>query len=419
LDTVPVLAGWPVRPVIAIASRPTPPYTYDGFAVYDAPGAQYVWDAAGTRPAWTDATCEWSGFELEHGAPDEQGAIPAARFVCQLDNRTGQWSQWNADGTPGDFGPGQTVNVWAHNASGDWWLFSGTIARWDERGDDTVELEAFDVFSDLAQPIGQFTAGTAGDRPGPRTAAVLAAAGRSTIPTRTATGTVALTVQPSDRAPLEEIQTVVSSDGGLVYVDADGTLVTTDRGWRAGRTDQTAVPVFSDNVCTAPVVVWDPVLSTNDFGLADAVVLTNVAELHAQAPLSLYGAQYVQSFTDQQWTTQAEGDTLAAFLLAQQGQARLAVDEASVYLLDPRQTNLWAVVDWRRGDRLRFVHDVKTASGPARIDVTVVLAALTHTVTPDGWVMSFATSRAVTYTTPAVWDNVQYPWDDPTPTWTY
>ena len=222
------------------------------------------------------------------GGPDEQGNIPAARLVVQLDNRDGRWSTWQADGAPAYTGAGQLVHLWAHNASGDWWLFSGRIARYDQRADDTVELEAFDVASDLAQPVGTYTPGAAGDFPGARLTAIVAAmpTGVVAVPTRFDGGVNRLTAQPTEQAPLEEMQTVAASDGGLVYVDADGTVVSVGRAWRAGRTDQVTVPVVSDNVCTVPVVVWDPVIFELDANLAETVRLENVAGLKATAQRS-------------------------------------------------------------------------------------------------------------------------------------
>lgn len=423
LDPVATIAGWPVRPVIAVEQRQEPVYVWDDLTQWDR-GA--VWDVGAVWPPYRDATCAWSGLELEHGAPDDQGNIPASRLVCQLDNRDGSWSAWRADGTPAFTGAGQMVHVWAHNATGDWWLFSGRIARWDQRADDTVELEAFDVFSDLALPIGTYTPGVAGDLPGLRMTAILAAAavGPAPIARRLDVGTNHLTAQATEQAPLEELQTVAGSDAGEVYVDADGALVYVGRTWRNGRTDQTAIPVLSDNVCTVPVTVWDPLISSTDEHLADVVRLENVAGVKAVAAAPVAQGRYTVALTDQQWTTQAEGDTTAAAILAGQAPAgRFRVDGATLYLIGSGQPDLWRAVDWRRFDRLTFVHQQSVAGGlPAQVQLGLLLTAYTHTITPDGgWTITFQTSRAVTYVAPISWDLTLYTWDDPNPlaVWTY
>lgn len=368
---------------------------------------------------WRDATCAWTGLELERGGPDDHGMFPAGRLGVLLDNATGEWSQYNLDGSPSEFGPGMAVNVWAHNNDDDWWMFAGKIVRWDERGDDTVEFEAFDVFSDLATVIGTFTPGVAGDRAGARLNSITLAAGRSAVPHRFATGLVTLTAQPTDAAPLEEMQTVALSDGGVIYVDADGTLVFYDRSWRNGRNDQLALVVASDNVCTAPVIVWDAVLSTNDVGLADVVILENVAKLKAQFPATISGTVF--SATEQQWTTQDEGDTLANVIQVAQRQPRVAIDSFDLYLNDGNQPYLWQAVDWRLFDVLRFLHNSKVVGGTTLLDVSTLIVSVAHAITPDNWIMTVGTSRALSYIAPILWDNTTIFWDNPSPAavWSY
>jgi len=397
LDAVPTIARWPVRPVFAV-ERSLPWSYWDSgprVGTWDDPGT--IWDGG-----WRDATCSWTGAEIDSGEPDDNGNYPAARVVLQLDNADGSWSTLNTDGTPSDFGPGRRLQIWAHNAAGDWWLFAGRIARYDQRADDTVEIEAFDALSDLAQTIGTYTPGVAGDKAGARLAAILAAAGEAP-PTRFAVGLVSLTRQETELAPLEEMQTVCASDGGVMFADADGTLVSFDRTWLSGRTDQAAVPVAAFNVCSAPVHVWDPVMSTNDAGLADRVILENVAKLRAVAGTA---SGYTLSNTDGQWTTQAEGDNLAVFLLAQQSPRRVALDMFDLYLLDPNQPDLWRAVDWRRLDRIRYLHDQKTVgAGLRRVDITPLIDTIVHTITPDNWTMTVATARAVASPPPTLYDN--------------
>jgi len=401
------LAAWPVRPVFAIEQAPLPPYVWDDGSLWDTGP---VWDAATVLASWGDATCDFTGCEIEYGPPDDNGNVPATRCVLQLDNRSGRWGRYNIDGTPAAYGPGSQLWIWADEAAGPgaWWLFAGRIARYDERADDTIEIEAFDYFSDLAQPVGTYTAGANNDLPAARLTSIVAIAA-ATLLTRFAAGTVHLTAQPTDDAPLEQMQTVTGSDGGVLYGDADGTIVSTDRTWRTGRSDQTAVPTVSTNVCSAPIVLWDPELTTSDAGVAGRVVLENIAHLKATATAATPGP-FVLAVADQQWTTQAEGDLLAADLVAQMWQPRLAIETADLYLTDPAH-NLWAALDWRRFDRIRILHDSRTPGGVSRVDVLALIAHLSHSITPDGWVMSFGTTRALSYFAPIFWDS-NLAWDD-------
>jgi len=411
------LADWPVRPVFALEQSPVAPYTWNDGSVWN--DAATVWDAPSALPVWADATCDFTGCTIEADAPDDHGNFPAVRAVVQLDNRSGRWAQYNADGSPRDFGAGRQLWIWARSATDAWWLFAGRITRYDERADDTIEIEAFDYFADLAQPIGTMTPGVANDLPGVRSAAIVTIAQATALRTRFAAGTVKLTAQPTDAAPLEEIQLVTSSDGGVVFGDADGTIVSTDRLWRVGRSDQTVLPVISTNVCTAPLVVWDPVISTTDEQLAGTAILLNVAGLRSTATNPNTPGRQIYSETGQQWTTQVEGDVLAAWIVAQQWQPRISLDEADIYLTDPAHPSYVAAVGWRRLDRIRLLHDARTPTGTARVDVEVVLTAITDTITPDTWVRSIATSRAVTYTPGNGWDETLWTWDTPAAVWNY
>ena len=378
------LADWPVRPVIAIEAISAPPYVWDGGQLWDTVGQ--VWDGVSGSAAWVDATCDFTGCEITFDRPDESNNFPAGQCVIQLDNRSGRWASYNADGSPTDYGVGQQIWIWADEQAGPgaWWMFAGRVARWDEQSGDVIEIEAFDYLSDLAQPGGTMTPGADADLPAQRLTAITALAAGLTARTRFATGTVRLTRQATERAPLEEMQVVAGSDGGILYGDSDGTIVYADRLWRNGRLDQTAVPVVATNVCTAPIVLWDPVLSTTDNALASTVTLENVAGLKATA--SHPGLPYV-----------------------------LAIDTADLYLLEP---GLWPAVDWRRGDRIRLLHDSRTPTGTARIDVETVLITLAHSFTPDGWVMTIGTTRALAYYTRTTWDSGAV-WDDGVNVWGY
>jgi hypothetical protein len=371
---------------------------------------------------FVDATCTTQGIETDAGGPDDHGLFPAASAVVQLDNSTGEWSQYNSDGSLAGRGPGHEMAIWGrYRNGGEWWIFRGTISRWDEIGD-VVEVEAFDEFSNLAQPIGTYTPGANGQGPDARLQAILTAAGADSYPHAFAVGDVTLTAQATDAAPLEEMQTVALSDGGALFVDSDGTLRSTRRNWRNGRADQTEIPVTAANVCTADIVVWDAVLSTNDSGVADTVVLENIAKLRAQSPVGTIG-RMVFTETDQQWTTQVEGDSLAAFLWAAQQGARVNVDTFDLYLYDPDQPDLYRAIEWRLFDVLRFLHNYRdTTGGLSRLDVNTIISTISHSIIPFGnWIMTVGTSKALGSNGMLFWNPAgdPYVWDTPGAVWGY
>lgn len=422
LHTDPGLDVWPIRPVVAIAgARPVEVYD-DPLAVYDAAPLELEYDAD-VVPGFTDATCDVHGLETDTGHPDEGGNIAAGTAAVQLDNRTGAWSRYNSDGSLAGRGPGYELVIWAleRDTGQTDPMFRGTITAWNDLGD-TVEIEAFDAFSDLAQPIGTYTPGANGDTPAARLGAILTSAGKATIVHAFAPGAVTLTAQQTTAAPLDEMQTVVASDGGVLFADADGTLRSFARTWRAGRGDQTDFPVASANVCTADTVVWDAALSTNDSSAPDTVVLENVAHLHAQAPAGPLGRRVITD-TGQQWTTQAEGDTLAGFLATTLAGARVRVESFDLYLTAPTDADLYRAAGWRLFDLLRWLHDYRAADGTlARLDVNTVIVSIGHNVTMgDSWVMTVETTPAVGSNTILVWNppGDPYVWDTAGAVWGY
>ena len=413
-------AGRPVRPVIAISGR-RPVLEWDDPAlVWDDPMLEWDEDVV---PGFVDATCSLQGAETECGNPDDHFDFDTGHAVIQLDNRGGEWSRYNTDGTQSVYGPGYELAIWAADTDGATsWIFRGVITRWDDTAD-TVTVEAFDGFATLAQPIGTYTPGAAGQSVNTRIAAIMAAAGRTAMPARLDTpvaGDVTLTAQSTDAAPLEEMQAVASSDAGALICDADGAIVYYRRNWRTiGRQDQTTIPVVSDNVCTGPLVVWDAVLSTNDDGLANTVIFENVAKLHAVAPAGAAPAGVVFTETDHQWTTQIEGDTVAAIVQGAHSDPRVNVDEFSVYLFAPGA--FYTAAGWRLLDVCRFIHDNHATDGTIRLDINTLITSIAHDITADGWVMTVKTSKAMAANGALVWNPAgdPYVWDTPNAVWGY
>jgi hypothetical protein len=379
-----------------------------------------VWDMD-TAPGYTDATCDLQGAEVETGNPDDHWNFEPGHAVVQLSNLSGRWSRFDTAGNQTIYGPGRELAIWALDKDGvESWLFDGVITRYDDTGDSVV-IEAWDALATLAQPIGTYTPGVAGQTPGPRIGAIMAAAGRATLLARLAPGAVTLTAQQTTDAPLEEAQQVASSDGGVLFCDADGAVVYMARNWRAGRTDQTELPVASDNVCSVPVVVWDAILSNNDTGLAQTVIFENVAKLRAVAPAGGPITGVVFTETDHQWTTQTEGDTVAAVVYAAHSDATVNVEEFGLYLFDTTQPAMYTAARWRLLDVLRFIHDNHAQGGTIRLDVNTLVSTIEHDITADTWLMTCRTSKASNANLQRVWNPVGDPywWDAVNAVWGY
>ena len=431
------------RPIPSIVGPhpPTPPHPADLFVgIERLPLAAYTWDDDDTATKWDaaglvwddpsavapgqlyDATCSLAGMVIDHPGPDEQGRFAASTVTMTLANADGAWSQYDESGRLVFYAPGRRVDVWARYSGADHWLFSGAVARWAEQPDATVEIEAVDAFANLNQGIGEWQPGSYGQKPGDRLGAI-ATLVTYPNPYRFATGQVTLHAWLSTATPLEEMQAVAVSDGGILAVDPDGALLYRDRGWPTGRADQPAVVTVSDNLCTADAVVWDLTITTDD-ELANIVQLTNLEALtvEARGPASIDRyRRHTLEHTGDQWVTVAEGVELAAFLLAQQQPGPLRVDSFTLYLHDPQQV-LWPIgVELRRGDMIRLLHQQPAVGGTDLVDVNVITTAIRHELTPTTWVTQVGTTRAVSTNQQWRWDDPAITWDDPTdpPEWTY
>ena len=420
------IGRWPAKPRVVIERLPTYAYTWDDedpAVVWDAPGDVYLWDDPATGAGFVDAVCDFQAIEVEAGNPDELNLYASAKATVTLDNRSGDWSIYDESGRLVYFAPGRRLHLLADYAGAYWWLFSGVIDSWDVNADGSVTIEAHDRFALLAQEVGTYTPGAAGDRPAVRLAAIAAAA-HDTGPRRLDPGDVTLTAQPTERSPLEEMQTVALSDGGLLYVDADGTLTYRDRLWPRGRSDQPSVDVFSDNVCDGPTVVWDTELANDDDHLATSVHLVNVAGVAVDAvtddPLWADRPYPLTHPDPDQWTTAGEGQAVANVLLDLYGDPTVGVRRFVLHLLDPRQ-DLWRTgIDRRLGDRIRFLHDFVAAGGAAgTFDVTLVVSTISHEITPEGWVVGIGTGPAVDATAVQRWDRTAWLWDGADARWDY
>ena len=416
--------------VVALERLPQSAYVWDdddADVTWDDTTPERVWDAPFVGSGFTDVWCDLVQLELVTGEPDQDESYrtPYARLVVR-DPGDGRYRARTVDGKLVYWAVGRRLAVWWHDETGtDHWLFSGQIATWrDELLTPDVTIEAYGSLGTLAQPLGRdWTAGVAGQLLAPRVTAIMTA-GQYTGPVRSDLGDVTLRVPvASDTPPLDELRRAARSDGGIVYADADDTVVVRDRRWRGGRTDQTTIPTFTANLCDldpTAVVAWDVTSADLDVRLASVVSLANDATPPLVATATnagVPGGLIYSHPTPDLWTTQAEGNALAAFIAANRADARLALGNAGVYLHDIRFDYWHQSLERRLGDRIRFVHEDRFADPDdlTVYDVTLVVTTIRHAITRDTWTVALATTPAVAYTLVELWDQTLLTWDDANP----
>lgn len=416
-------AAWPAKPIVGLEYLPEAD-TWDDddpAVVWDELEAAYVWDDPATASGFSDAWCDTTGLEIMHGEPDEHDLYPPSSCTLTLYDPTGKYRRRTVDGRLTYYAAGRRLVVLAELDAATWWLFSGAVATWHERGD-MIEIVAYACTASLAQDPGrEWTAGAAGDKLPARVTAVLTAADAATWRRRVDTGLATFVVPPADRvAPLEVLQRAAWSDGGLVYADADDTLLARDRTWRDGRADNPEPPLeLTDNVCDAgAVVVAEAELADDDEWLAAKVVLSTEAGLVATAanPAELIDPRLIYTHPDTDiWAAQAEGDALAAHIADVRGEQRPALGLARVYLHDPRFDYWRQMIDARLGDRVVWQHEERAAGELALYRVPLVLATIRHLLTAETWIVELETTPAVGYIAVEAWDVTAYTYDDPAP----
>lgn len=412
-------SAWPIDLYIGLDRQPVANYVYDDYtASYDATPPDFVYDDV---QAWPydrfDLTCYCHGLTITTGGPDADEQMAAGHVELTLDNHDGQLSQYDAQGRLVDWVPGAALDIWAVVDGDPCWLFSGQITAWRERADGSVDAEAFDAFSRLSEELPEWDPGFYGDTVTERLDAILASR-LYTGPTRFDVGDVTLHSYLTTASPLGEMQSVAISDGGLLFVDADGTLIYRNRHWLTGRADQTVVPSYSDNYCSAPHVVWDAEMTTDDDRILNRVTLTSVADVSVsstdQSSINLYGPQTLARSSDQ-WITETEGQALADYIVARRRDAYLRLEQYVLYLTDPMH-DLWRTgIDRRLGDMVIWIHEQETTTGVNLVVLNLIVESIVHDITPTSWVTTVGTTRTIGNILALRYDQTTFVYDQPDP----
>jgi hypothetical protein len=218
-------------------------------AMSTASGGYGVWDlgrwdefAWGPGVEWQDLSSRLRGLSTERRFSRELNIWQAGRAVISLDNRDGDLSPDNIDGTyvisgTSQIRPSRPCRLRATYGGITHGLIRSTVTDWrehrtqgaDGRSDSWVSVASEDAWSDLAgidgveqDPVG------AGELSGARVARILAAAeyrGGLALDA----GVVTLQASTLGRGPIADLKTTVDSEGGACWIDADGVLVFHDR----------------------------------------------------------------------------------------------------------------------------------------------------------------------------------------------
>ncbi len=246
-----------------------------------------VWD--GDQSSWEDVDagmvnviCDLRGFVLERGRQTVWDDLQAANVKLELDNSSGRYSVYGSYAWP-RIRPGFRVLMIANWKGHRWPLFVGGVTEYLEGqtpGDYKVQISAVDAFRTLSDPISvEYNPGQPEEPIKDRIEGLLARAhwdGDINVEPGIATMTNYL----STRTILDEIKVTAMSDGGVVFVDNDGTFMYMgqDRIFGRVREEGAGIPSFTD-ACDGtglPYAAVEPIMADNEFG--NVVTVSNVSQ---------------------------------------------------------------------------------------------------------------------------------------------
>jgi len=422
------------------------------------------WDSGYPTPdqEWTSIVCDVRGLDFTRGSQSVSvaGGTEAGVLLMELDNRDGQWSQF-LDLGDGHFEPalssGVQVRVIAGtDTAGQVTLFRGWVEGWVQqwtKTDDVVKVTAVDGWSDLVQQGSdvEWTPGAMNEDVASRLWRLVrmrAGWDEDQYPIYLQQGHVrllgssvwnaterGLTLRRTSVA--DEVLRTTRSDGGVAFLDGDGSFVYLNRTrWsavgaapslevgRAARPAQAVVPLFGD-WCGVPqsnelpytdlewlydgtgaanlVVVANATAPQmrDDAGNAIPVAWTQAGSTQIASRASNRRRQVLQ-LADLRFTTQAEADALAQHYLNVYAEKFIAVRRLEIRPeLDDR---LWdAVLGLRLQDHVRVLRRTSTNV----IDMECLIEGTRYRITPDPtavdslgrhygvWVVTLNTSDAV------------------------
>jgi len=204
-----------------------------------------LFDAAtfGPGEVWVDISQWVMSFAVTRKFADRLRLWQAGSCTLELSNMDGRFSPDNLTGPYAAAGfssirPGIPIRANVTISGVVYWLFCGTVDTWAEdwpghigarTGGASVTVTALDAWKTLSTFQGAaVTPVGAGETLGPRISRILTTAGY-VGPIDLDTGTIPLQETTLADKPLDEIDITIASEGGAVYVAADGRFCVRDR----------------------------------------------------------------------------------------------------------------------------------------------------------------------------------------------
>jgi hypothetical protein len=256
----------------------------DEVAAWDDP--ETIWDGTTTvwaeEPGWVDVTCDLRGFVIDRGRQSVWDDLLSASIDLELDNSSGRYSVYGSLSWP-RIRPGLGCRVYGTWGGITYPMFIGDIGEYLEGqtpGDYKVVMKGHDQFTMLADPISvEYNPGVPAEKCGDRINRLLDSVAYSG-PRQVALGTATMMNYKTTRTLLDEIKLTAESDGGVVFIDNDGTFIYMgqERVYGRPRGPNTSFPSFSDD-CSGvnlPYAAIEPVLADHEFG--NVVTVSNVSQ---------------------------------------------------------------------------------------------------------------------------------------------
>lgn len=359
-----------------------------------------IW--AGEWDAWTLISDRVRGISIKRGRVSSWNDIQSASVTIEVENKDGYFSAFGFNGET-RFRLNTGFYVGAMWRGVEYPLFTGRVKEFnedDKPGETGATFTGYDISADLVFEVaGEYNPGAPADLTGVRINKILDLA-QMQGPRAIDLGQATLTNYKSQRNFLDEIRVSAMSDGGLFFVDNDGTATYLDRSRISGRIRDGIVPFFSDS-CEydkLPYAAIEMVWNDNEFG--NIITISNVS-LGQEASTSAVSQDSTsrQQFGDVAWTTSQltianveHLQALADFELLRRANAFYRVNRFEVY--PAHDDRIWlAMLQMRIGDSL-FVQR-QPAGSPESITAEFLCDGIQIEGTPELW-------KFVVYCSPAI-----------------
>lgn len=394
-------------------------------ALTAATGLAGLWDVGlwdvdlwGPDVVWQDVSPWVRSVETDRKFDSRMRTWQAGTFAVVLDNRDGRFSPDNLDpaapyvvaGISG-VRPGCPARIVLTYGGASYPLFWGYCASWDEgwalheprEGDAYMTVTGLDVWGWLGRAKGHAVGAVGGGESyGARVARLLTAAGfTGTMALDTGVTTMQATTLADDR--IAEINKTGQSEGGLVWAEADGTIVARDR--YALMEDARSITVqagFGDGpgeipweaISKAPISI-DAIINSAEYKRDDPLA---VAQTYGDAvSIALYGVRGDPDTADD-LVNEDDGQVyaLAQWSVLVGKDPELRVEELALRPRCQLDTFGSTLLSLAIADLVTVTVRPPSATGHTMARNCFV-SGVSHAISDNDWVMRVKTASATTY----------------------